>query len=393
MKYVLYYSVIAILMGCNVLKIDKQNVVLNKIPIETIDNYVDTLLVDTLINSLSIRVYYDGQEMMKHYGQLDKGENNQPTNQTIYEIASVTKTFVGTLIAQAEMEGKLSIEDDIRDYLSGDFDHLAYKNNPISIRHLLTHTGELPGFLPERIDVLLEQLRNELIELNEMNYELLFKISKLESSYSKDAFFADLMNVEIDTVPGNGYNYSNSSTELAAFILEKVYNKSFDEILEEKLCGRLNMADTRIRLNEEQKNRLANGYGGNGKTTPTVSTKLWGASGAMKSIISDMMSYIKFQLDDENEVVQKAQKVLYDKEVIYNDPNNKIGYFWLLNEDKALGRNIMHHGGAFGTQNFLILYPEIDLGITIITNQGDFQTSGKLMYVINGILNEIKKGL
>jgi len=347
----------------------------------TIDKIAKNLLNDTLINALSIGIYYKEDTLTRHYGELDKLENNIPSNETIYEIASVTKTFVGVLIAQAEMEGKLSLEDDIRKYLVAKYENLEYNGNPIRIRHLLTHTSELPKFLPESI--------NELF--NEVNDDLPFRIAEVENNYSKSKFLEDLKKVIIDSIPGTRFSYSNADTELAAFILEKVYDKPFDSILEEKICSPFMMPNTKINLSESQKIRLANGYCKNGIKAPHMSTKLWGASGAGKSTIPDLINYMKFQLDESNEVIHKTHQTLYNNEIIYGDPNNELGYFWILNKDEDFGKSISHHGGAFGTQNWLILYPKENFGITIISNQGDWQTAGKLLNVVNNILVEIKK--
>ena len=201
-----------------------------------------------------------------------------------------------------------------------------------------------------------------------------------------------MQNVKLDSIPGTRFSYSNADTELAAYILEQVYNKSFDELLKEKICTEANMLNTKIHLNESQKKNLANGYfGGSGKVAPRMSTTLWGASGAGKSTTVDLLNYIKFQLDKDNIPVQKTHQTLYEKEVIFGDPNNKIGYFWIINKDENLETFLSHHGGANGTQNWLLLYPEMDLGITIISNQGHFQTGGKLWELIEVITNEIGK--
>ncbi len=351
------------------------------IPVESINLYIDTLLTDTLINALSIGIHYQGEKFINHYGALDRGKDNTPTDKTIYDIASVTKTFVGTLIAQAELEGKLSLEDDIRKFLGNDYENLAFENQPIRIKHLLTHTSELPRFLPESINDLFTNIDDGLP----------FRIVKIQNAYSKDLFLKDVQNLTIDTFPGSRYRYSNADTELAAYLLELIYQKSFDELLEEKICTVAKLSNTSIRLNEEQSKHHATGYGPNNKPTPRGSTKLWGASGEGKSTLPDLMNYIAFQLDKNNTPVQKTHQVLYDKEVIYGDPGNTIGYFWVLNNDEDLGKYVSHHGGGFGVQNWMFLYPEVDLGITVVTNQGDWRTAGKLMYIVNGVLEEMKK--
>ena len=346
--------------------------------INSINEIVDTLLMDTLINAVSIGIYNDGEEIIKHYGELDKGKNNPPTDKTIYEIASVTKTLTGLLVAQAEMEGKLSIEDDVQKYLGSKYSNLSYEGVPLKIKHLLTHTAGLPLFFPESINDLFDDITDELP----------FQISEIESKYSKSQFLNDLETVSLDTIPGTRFSYGN--IEIIGFILEKVYEKSLDEILVDKICNASNMPDTRIKLNEEQKIRLANGYFGS-NVAPHMNTQLWGPGGGGKSTMPDLLNYMKLQLDKSNEAVQQTHQILYDKEVIYGDPDNKIGYYWIINKDDDWGKYMYHHGGAFGMQNLLFIYPEKNIGMSIITNQGDWQIGGKIMHVINGIQNVMKK--
>ena len=56
------------------------------------------------ITSVSIGVYSRGEVFTQHFGELDKGQGNRPTDDTMYEIASVTKTMTGYLAARAVRE-------------------------------------------------------------------------------------------------------------------------------------------------------------------------------------------------------------------------------------------------------------------------------------------------
>ena len=81
-----------------------------------------------------------------HYGTMDKKTMQLPDNQTIYEIGSITKTFTGTLLAQALLDKKISLDDDIRKYLPEKYPNLEYENQPILVKHLANHTSRLEGF-------------------------------------------------------------------------------------------------------------------------------------------------------------------------------------------------------------------------------------------------------
>ena len=347
-----------------------------KDPVElSMDRNADSLLLDSTINAISIGVYKDGKTYINHYGELDKRKENKPTNETIYEIGSVSKTFAGTLVAQAELEGKLSLEDDIRKYLKEDFPNFEYQGNPIRIKHLITHTSRLPRFLPETITEIVENPTDSLA----------FNISEIEKNYSKENFLSDLHTIVLDTIPGTKDSYSSADTELMAHILENIYNKPYNELIQEKISTKLEMKNTGTVLKENLQNNLANGYIKNNTLAPSMIGSLWGAGGGMVSTLPDLMKYAKFHLDKENKIAAKSH------EVVFQNGNFKIGYYWPIKFDELYGTYYSHHGGAFGTQNYLFVFPEKDVAISIIVNQNLMsKTYNKLITVVEGIMGDLK---
>ena len=332
------------------------------------------LLNDPKINAVSVGVYKSGQAYTAHYGELDPGKGNTPTNTTIYEIASVSKSFTGTLVAQAVLDKKLALEDDIRKYLKGNYSNLEYQNNPIRIKHLITHTAGFPRFLPTSINALFSNIDETLP----------FRIYNIEKKYNRKAFLKDLQSVTINVVPGTQYRYSNADVELTAHILEQAYQMSFEQLLKKYITKKASMKSTKVHLLAQEKRRLANGYGETNKRVPHFANTLWGAGGGLKSTVSDLINYMKFQLDDNNLAAKASHQVLYSQ------GDTQIGYLWpVLNiPEDGIYYNI--HGGAFGTQNFLMIVPKYNLGISIITNQSGPGTQPKLLNVLNNLLAEIK---
>lgn len=341
----------------------------------SMDKNAHSLLLDSTINALSIGVYKEGKVYINHYGELDKGQSNQPTNETIYEIASVSKTFAGTLVAQAELEGRLNLEDDIQKYLKEDFPNLQYQGNPIRIKDLISHTSRLPKFLPQIVNQIIENPTDSLA----------FQIYKAEKNYSREQFFSDLHSVIIDTIPGTKESYSSVDTELIAHLLENIYNKSYEELIQEKICTKLGMVHTGVVLPSSLKENVANGYIQNNTLAPPMTNTLWGAGGGIKSTLPDLIQYIKFQLDKEDKLSTQSHQLVYQNE------DYKIGYYWPISHDDFYGTYYSHHGGAFGTQNVLFIFPEKDLGISVITNQNISNTSSKLYKITNDILEDLKQ--
>ena len=339
----------------------------------SMDRNATSLLLDSKLNAVSVGIYKEGKKYIAHYGELDKGNGNIPTNETIYGIASVSKTFTGILVANAVLDGKIKLEDDIRKYLKQDFHNFEYDAEPIRIKHLLTHTSRMSKFLPESINAL----------LTVFNEDLPFKIYEIQKEYTKKEFFSDLHKIKLDTVPGLKYEYSNVDTEIMAQILENIYAKSFNQILIDYFKDNANMYNTQIDLPQEKHEHLANGYGMTGKLVPHE-IELYGADGGVKTTMPDLLNYLEFQLNKENKTVLESHRVLYETK------NLRMGYYMPIQNNEEYGTYYRMHGGGFGSQNWLFILPKYNLGISVITNQSDMETADKLMKTVNGLIIDLK---
>ncbi|SEO29219.1 CubicO group peptidase, beta-lactamase class C family [Flavobacterium sp. CF108] len=336
------------------------------------DKNAKVLLENSKANSVSIGVVKDGKTYTKHYGEIDKGKGNQANNNTVFEVASITKLFTGLLVAQAVVEGKISPEDDIRKYLTGSYPNLEYNGTPIKIKDLVSFRTGFSKDLPDTSELRKKQTDSSYIA---------FK--KMDDEYSRTKFFEDLKTMKLDTLPGTKFKYSNGSLQVAAHILENVYHKSYETLLKENILSKLNMNSTY--LNPDKSVVVANGYDGK-KLMPNISDNLWGAAGYLKSTLSDLTKFIIYELNTKNKIVQESQKNILNSDTTWN------GYFWDHIQVDNFGRNCWKHGGAFGTQNMLLVYPESNLGISIIVNISNENTGNALgNAIINLTANLISK--
>jgi len=342
----------------------------------SMEKHADSLVLDAKISSVSIGIFHNGKEYIGHYGELDNGKQNKPTDSTIYEIASVSKTMAGVLAAQAELDGRLDLDDDVRKYLDGEYPNLEYHGHPIRIKHLLTHTSRLPKYLPEDLNALFDDIDETLP----------FKIHEIEKGYGKQAFYADLHQLKLDTIPGTIYDYSNVDTELLAHILERIYKKDYEQLLKEYVLDKAGMPNTKINLTNDDEEYLANGYGETRKIVPHLINPLWGAGGGVKSTMPDLINYMKFQLDATDQVVQRSHQLLFDTP----EADEKIAYYWPVATDEEDGTYYGHHGGSLGMQNYFFIFPKHHMGFSIITNQSDQETAAKLKTTVGNILDDIR---
>jgi len=71
-----------------------------------IDQYADNTLQKRNINSLAVAIYKDGQVYHNYYGNIHKDSTDSPNDNSVYEIASITKVFAGSLVGRAVLENK-----------------------------------------------------------------------------------------------------------------------------------------------------------------------------------------------------------------------------------------------------------------------------------------------
>lgn len=345
---------------------------------QLIDSVAAEMVKDSLINATSIAVFYNGNEYIQHDGELEKGKGNTPTNNTIYEIGSLSKVLTGTLIAQAVLEQKINLEDAITKYLTEDYSNLSYNNHPIKIKHLLTHTAGFPNMLPLELNQIMDDF---------LNYETPAKINTILENYSQTKFLQDLHSIKMDTIPGYKYVYSSAGTELTAHILETVYKTNFEDLLKTFYLEKVGMTNTKINLNTTELSNLAVGYHVDNPIITSPMGKLpWGAAGNIKTTVPDMMKFVKYQLENDA-IVQESHKSIFQ----YNDEFG-LGYFWNIDASNTeLGTQYTHHGGVPRSQCYAYIIPEYNLGAFIITNQSGMNTAPKMQAVLNPIFNSIIK--
>ncbi|PTB97112.1 serine hydrolase [Marivirga lumbricoides] len=346
----------------------------NDIIVKTIEKHGKDFVSNKNISSVSIGVFNDGEIYTQHFGELEKGRANNPNNESIYEVGSVTKTMTGYLVAKAVKEGKINLEEDVRFYLKEDYPNLEYNDKPITIKHLLTHTSGLPMTLPVELNGVFENLDENVPT----------RYNEIEKSYDKQKFLMDLKKVSINVEPGTRYTYSNAGAELIGYVLEIVYEKSIDELLKDSFLDTYRMPNTAIELNQIQKDKLVKGYWMNNTTlSPNQLNPLWGSAGGVKMNLTDMLRYIELQLNNEDPIASESHKVLFEEGKTF-----KIAYFWRVWNDKY-GTSYNHHGGTSGTQNWLLIFPDYRLGISIITNQSGPKTPKLLSKTVKKMLKDI----
>ena len=338
-----------------------------------VHNSVNKFLSDSSRVGLSIGVYINGMEFFYNYGSIEKDKKILPTSGTIFEIGSISKTFTGTLLAQAVNDKKVKLDDDVRLYLDAKYPNLEYNGQPIKLFHLVSHISGLPPFLPDNPKL-----------FDNPNFDILpFTITNIQKNYSKATFFEDLHKVKLDTIPGYNFHYSNSGAQLLKFILEKVYNKPFDKLLKDFITKPLKMSRTNSLYSKNNLKRLAKGYNGNGKLMP-YNPQILDAAGGIFSTTSDMLQYLKFHLDEKNGIVALSHKVTT------GDINEyAIGLNWQVQIVSKKYKKIWQSGGTFGFGSYCVVYPDQNIALVLLSNESDQTTQSGLEETADKIFEKL----
>ena len=322
--------------------------------IEFIDGNVGQVVSISIVDAENVYQY--------HLGKLSNGDI--PNNQTIYEIGSIAKTYTGVVVGKAILDGKVELDKDIRHYLKNhQYENLELSNKYITLRHLMTHTSGLPeDFSYNREDI--EQ--GTYIE----------KISK----YSRDNFFDDLQKVKLGSIPGEEYQYSNSGTNLVAYILESVYEKPFESLVSEIITAKSGEKFTRFRGTDYEPGEITQGTDGHGKQMPLASA-YWFADGGLTTSVESVTRYIQYQLSSEPEVAISHN--LLDE----SWSGHGTAFYWYTNEYDSNEQMLYQSGGTMGTSSWLAIYPMKNIGIFIVTNVASGNTQEELETIADKIID------
>ncbi|MCI3939111.1 beta-lactamase family protein [Chryseobacterium aahli] len=299
-----------------------------------IDTYFDHLFIQKkMMGSVAVS-YKDSIIYAKAIGYADADSKLLNNNNTKFRIASLTKTFTGALILKAVEEKKLTLGDKLSAY------YPEVKNaDKITIKHLLNQ-------------------RSGIINFTEIEGENTWE----KTLHSQKDFIDFFVNEKSNFEPGSKFEYSNTNYALLGFILEKLYQKPFAEILDEKICKPLHLKNTYYSFETDSKQNEALSYNIQDKflRNAAVNFSNHPASGGISSTPSDVNKFL-FALFNNKLISAESLKMMLPK----TTEEYGMGIMKL-----ALGKNeVYEHGGR--VENYYSDYwyfPKENLGIVVLTN-------------------------
>ncbi|KAF7764955.1 hypothetical protein PCIT_b1066 [Pseudoalteromonas citrea] len=325
-----------------------------------VDYLINTEIARHNLPGVAVSIVKDDKIiLLKGYGFADL--NNQikvDPNDTLFRIASITKTMTAIAVMQLVEQGKLEIDADINDYLS------AFKipntfNEPITIGALLSHRA---GF--EQADAGNLFVQNPLEVL------------------STEQYLATHMPQRI-WPPGHLVSYSNYGFALLGYLVELQSGMNLATYMDHAIFSPLGMSYTTLRepiknntastsMPSVLENHLATGYFRNTKgqniAKPFEFTGHIAGAGAASSTAHNMALYMRTLLKNSSLLVNLDTHEQM-KQRLYSDRPLATGITHGMFNDTFKGYQQHHHaGGTYTFSSNMVMFPELQLGVFISTN-------------------------
>ncbi|WP_438314630.1 serine hydrolase domain-containing protein [Sporosarcina sp. FA9] len=329
------------------------------------EKFVEELMKKEQIPGVAVAVSENGKTIYESgFGKRSLATNEPITPETIFGIASVTKSFTALAIMKLVEERKLQVEDSVSKYLPN-FRLIGYeKMENIKILHLLSHTTGLAT--TERI-VELAGFEEHMDYINKKEWTVLGK-------------------------PGEYFCYNNDMFLLLGAIIETVSGESYQEYIKTFILKPLDMNRTTYDLDELQNVENV--------TTPYVLENekpvacLWpelgnyAVGGGIRSNVTDLLKYGQVYVDAlENQIIGKKYSSEMAKHVHQVISDSFYGYA-LKSTPDYMGVTLVEHGGGQpGVSSNFGFVPEKGIVAVVLTNLSDVNADAIWLAAVNTALN------
>lgn len=311
-----------------------------------VDSAVRSYIERDAATGLSIGILRNGEQYFYNYGELKKGSSQLPTENSLYEIGSITKTFTAILLADAVQSGMIRLNDPVSRYLPDSVGPLTYESKDITVQMLSNHSSGLP-----RMPVNFTKYASD-----PFNPYKLYGVNQLFEFYKQFKPYR---------IPGSGYEYSNLAVGTLGVILEKIHDKTYDQLITEKICRPLKMMDTHQFIQKTDSQRIAIGYNEQGIYNGPWDFQAFAGAGALRSSASDMIKYAAANISTGHPALHKAIQATHRE--TFTEGNTKTALGWIIIRP-GTNEVLFHNGGTGGYRSYLAVNKEKKLAVIVLSN-------------------------
>ncbi len=281
----------------------------------------------------SVLIAKEGEVLFsKGYGLAATDLPNSPS--TLYQIASLSKTFTAVAVMQLVEKELLHLDDPISQYFP-DFPN----GETITISHLLSHSSGIQDYLK----------------------------GGSEFDYSKEWNPNDIVNTvsdsELEFTPGKSFSYSNTGYVMLGLIIEKVSGQSYANYIEEHIFEPSNMFNSMFTVPDGLPKAVGHVEG---KAGPLMHNSVAYAAGDIISTAEDLELFDRALRN--NELISKETSELMSTTHAKKFPN-QYGYGWYTQD--VMGKKAVGHPGGYpsGFRHYVTRLNDEELTVIVLSNE------------------------
>jgi CubicO group peptidase (beta-lactamase class C family) len=304
-------------------------------------------------------------------GTMGKDIDTPITNDSLFEIGSITKTFTAILLADMVNKQEVSLDAPVNRYLPEGIKAPSRNGKDITLLDLATHRSGLP------------RMPDNFRPANPLNPF---------ADYSPAQLYDFLNKYKLPRDIGEKAEYSNLGMGLLAHALSLKAGKPYETLLQERIFTPLGMKNSFVDIPKSAQNRLSNGHNIELTPVPHWDFDVLAGAGAITSSADDMLKFLNHAAQRETssqlEHIEHAITLSQQPRNNFAGASVKIGLAWLIspkgqtpdnpandpqpiNSEDQNGSIIWHNGATYGFQSFLGFDDATGRGIYIASNAHD----------------------
>ncbi len=316
---------------------------------------------------LAVGIARSGEVVARGFGTRDRSTGEPVTADTLFHVASVSKTFVSTAVLQLVESGEVGLDEPVATFLP-DLPWADPRSRGISARHLLSHTSGLGDVTDYRWH------------------------EPEDDDGALGRFAAEVAGWRLERDPGAAWAYSNAGYELLGHLVATIGGAPFETLVRERVLEPPGMAtSTFLRSEVAPGTDAAPHVGLPPRVVPGAYpwTRRHGPSSDLHSSAAELGRWMRAHLSDGAGLLSpETHRLLWQPESEAHGEGwqARMGLGWFLgtHRDHAV---VSHSGSDPGFQCNLALVPELDLGLVVLANSNTpvLDLTGTLLDVLAGI--------
>lgn len=336
---------------------------------------------------------HEGVVFEKGYGYRDADRQSAVDGDTMFGIASMSKSMTALCLAILETEGKLSLNDPVSRYFPS-FRIPGTPRDAVTLRHLAMHTAGIPPIEPLEWSIAMNTPGRDSEWIRQMRASAPNRMDTIDQiiDYIAQGGYEPL------GAPGEVMSYSNEGYAILSYVVDQAAGMPLEQFLEQRVFAPLGMTRSVLDVDAGRAREMA---GGNltslfeRENGQQVCDDFWSVlppyrgCGLVKSTARDMARYYRCLSDGgRHEGRQVLPRRAVERLIGREFPETEAPCYCLgLNKRVMAGRVLCEHsGGLHGVSSYGGLVKGEGYGLSVLCNQGDEDVSPFLWTMFNLVL-------